>query len=154
MLDTNVISEAMKPAPAIQVIGWLNAHFADSAISSVTVFELAAGVALLAAGRRRDVFENAIEQAIRRFGSRVYAFDAAAARSAAHLLAQARAQGGALHQIPNKLADLQIAGIASACGFQLATRNVNDFAGLGLTLVNPWTLSTPSLSTPSPEPRR
>lgn len=138
LLDTNVISEALKPAPSPQVVSWLNVNFAQSAISSVTNFELWAGVGLLDPGRRKDALENAIARTIRRFGARVYAFDAAAAYSAAHLLAQARAQGLALHQIPNKLADLQIAGIASAYHLDLATRNVGDFAALGLTVINPW----------------
>jgi len=139
LLDTNVVSEALKPAPAPRVVNWLNANFADAAISSITIFELGAGLALLDAGRRKDVLHNAIARTIRRFGSRIYAFDAAAAQSAAQLLAQARAQGLALHQIPGKLADLQIAGITSAYGLALATRNVDDFEGLGLMLINPWT---------------
>jgi predicted nucleic acid-binding protein len=75
---------------------------------------------------------------IRRFGARIYAFDTVAAQSAARLLAQARAQGLALHQIRAKLADLQIAGIASAYGLDLATRNAGDFASLGLSLIDPW----------------
>jgi predicted nucleic acid-binding protein len=138
LLDTNVISEVLKQAPAPQVIDWLDAHFANTAISSITIFELGAGLALLSDGRRKDSLQNAIARTIRRFGTRVYAFDAAAAQSAAQLLAQARAQGLALHQIPNKLADLQIAGIAVAYGLGLATRNVRDFEGLALALVNPW----------------
>jgi toxin FitB len=139
LLDTNVISEVLKQTPAPQVIDWLDANFANTAISSITIFELGAGLALLSDGRRKDSLQNAIARAIRRFGTRVYAFDAAAAQSAAQLLAQARAQGLALHQIPNKLADLQIAGIAVAYRLDLATRNVRDFGGLGLTLINPWT---------------
>ncbi|WP_315700867.1 MULTISPECIES: PIN domain-containing protein [unclassified Bradyrhizobium] len=138
LLDTNVISEVLKLAPAPQVIGWLDANFSNTAISSITIFELGAGLAWLSDGRRKDKLQNAIGRAIRRFGTRVYAFDAAAAQSAALLLAQARAQGHALHQVPKKLADLQIAGIASAYGLQLATRNVGDFDGLGLGLINPW----------------
>jgi predicted nucleic acid-binding protein len=138
LLDTNVISEALKPAPSPQVVSWLNANFAHAAISSVTSFELWAGVALLEPGRRKDALENAIARTIRRFGARVYAFDAAAAYSSARLLAQARTQGLALHQIPNKLADLQIAGIAAAYHLDLAIRNVSDFAALGLTVINPW----------------
>ncbi|WP_316213628.1 MULTISPECIES: PIN domain-containing protein [unclassified Bradyrhizobium] len=138
LLDTNVISEVLKLAPAPQVIGWLDANFSNTAISSITIFELGAGLAWLTDGRRKDKLQNAIGRAIRRFGTRVYAFDAAAAQSAALLLAQARAQGHALHQVPKKLADLQIAGIASAYGLQLATRNVGDFDGLGLGLINPW----------------
>lgn len=138
LLDTNVLSEALKPAPATNVVKWLDQSFPDCAISSVTIFELCAGVALLDVGRRRDTLEAAIARIIRRFGARVYAFDTPAAQAAARLLAQARAQGMGLHQIPAKLADLQIAGIASAYGLSLATRNVGDFQGLGLSLENPW----------------
>lgn len=139
LLNTNVISEALRPAPEPRVIAWLNAHFPEAAISSVSIFELSAGVMLLEAGRRRDALESAVARTVRRFGARTYAFDAAAAHAAASLLARARTQGAALHQVPVKLADLQIAGIASAYGLALATRNVGDFAGLGLTLLNPWT---------------
>lgn len=139
LLDTNVISEALKPAPAPQVIRWLNHNFTEASISSVTIFELAAGVALLEAGRRKNALENAVTRMIRRFGARIYAFDASAAQAAARLMSQARAQGLALHQIPAKLADLQIAGIASAYGLDLATRNTADFAGLGLSIIDPWT---------------
>jgi predicted nucleic acid-binding protein len=138
LLDTNVLSEALKPAPSTAVVNWLNQNFAECALSSITIFELAAGVALLDPGRRRGALEAAIARMIRRFGERVYAFDTASAQAAARLLAKARAQGLGLHQIPAKLADLQIAGIASAYGLSLATRNVGDFDELDLTLVNPW----------------
>lgn len=138
LLDTNVISEALKPAPSPSVVGWLNANHANAAISSITIFELEAGAGMLQAGRRKDALENAIARTVRRFGSRVYAFDAAAAQAAARLLVQARAQGLGLHQIPSKLADLQIAGVALAYGLELAARNNGDFAGLGITVVDPW----------------
>lgn len=138
LLDTNVISEALRPAPSQAVVRWLNANQANAAISSLTIFELEAGAGLLEAGRRRDALENAIARAIRRFGTRVYAFDASAAQAAARLLSLARTQGLGLHQIPTKLADLQIAGVALAYGLELATRNVGDFQGLGITLLNPW----------------
>ncbi len=138
LLDTNVLSEALKPAPAPQVIAWLDAHFAECAISSLTVFELRAGLSILASGKRKDTLEKAITRALRRFADRTYAFDTAAAHAAAVLLADARNEGLALQQIPTKLADLQIAGIASAYGLQIATRNVTDFRGLGVSLLNPW----------------
>jgi len=144
LLDTNVISEALKSAPSPQVVSWLDSNFAGSALSSIAIFELGAGLAMLSPGRRRDALENAVTRTVRRFGSRIYAFDAAAAQAAARLLAQARASGLPLHQIPNKLADLQIAGIASAYGLDLATRNIGDFAGLGLELINPWQWSAPN----------
>jgi predicted nucleic acid-binding protein len=101
-----------------------------------------AGAVLLDPGRRREALEHAIARVIRRFAGRVFAFDAAAAEAAAKLLGAARAGGLGLHQLPAKLADLQIAGIAAAYGLDLVTRNVRDFAGLGLTLVDPWTALT------------
>jgi predicted nucleic acid-binding protein len=138
LLDTNVLSEALKPAPTPSLISWLDQNFSDCAISSLAIFELGAGVALLNPGRRRETLEAAIARIIRRFGSRVYAFDTPAAQSATRLLGHARAQGLGLHQIPSKLVDLQIAGIATAYRLALVTRNIGDFQGLGLTLVNPW----------------
>jgi hypothetical protein len=68
LLDTNVLSEALKPAPAPGVIKWLDQNFLDCAISSLAIFELDAGVALLDAGRRRETLEAAIVRIIRRFG--------------------------------------------------------------------------------------
>ncbi len=138
LLDTNVLSEALKPAPAQNVVTWLNQCFHECALSSVTVFELKAGVAMLDPGRRRDTIENAVTRLVRRFATRIYPFDAAAAEEAARLLAIARAGDMALHQVPAKLADLQIAGIAAAYGLELATRNTGDFAGLGIDLIDPW----------------
>ena len=60
LLDTNVVSEALKPAPVRQVVDWLNVRFADCAISSLVVFELNAGVSMLEPGRRRDALETAV----------------------------------------------------------------------------------------------
>lgn len=138
LLDTNVLSEVLRPAPSQNVVQWLNRNFSDAAISSITIFELAAGVAIMAKGRRRDTLETAIARMQRRFGSRIYAFDAAAASAAAKLLALARKRAQPLQHVQSKLADLQIAGIVSAYGLSLATRNVTDFTGLDLDLVDPW----------------
>lgn len=138
LLDTNVLSEALRPSPEPRVVAWLDQRFPEAAVSSVTLFELAAGVALLDPGRRRDTLESAVLRMARRFGDRIYAFDAAAAEAAARLLGAARAAGLGMHQLPAKLADLQIAGTAAAYDLTLATRNVKDFEGLGLRLVDPW----------------
>lgn len=137
LLDTNALSEALKPSPEPRVIAWLDRYFSESAVSTVTLFELASGIALLRRGRKRDTLESAVTRMSRRFGDRVNAFDAAA-EAAARLLATARASGLGVHQIPAKLADLQIAGTAAAYGLTLATRNTKDFEGLGLDLVDPW----------------
>ncbi len=138
LIDTNVLTEALKQAPAPQVVRWLNRAFTDSAISSVTAFELTAGATRLPAGQRRDAMENAIARLVRRFGPRTYSFDMAAAQSSTRLINLARTLGLGLHQLPTKTADLQIAGIAEAYGLTLATRNLRDFTGLGLSLFNPW----------------
>lgn len=142
LLDTNVLSEALRPAPAPQVIAWLNTRFPDCAISSTTIFEFGAGVAALPDSKRRDVLENAVARLIRRFGARIYAFDHPSALAAVKIMALARAHGLGLHQVPQKLPDLQLAGIAAAYGLELATRNVADFQGAGLTLVDPWAGAT------------
>ena len=125
------------------MVNWLNGRFAESAISSVTIVELAAGLAQLTPGKRRETLETAVARMVRRFGTRVYAFDALATQAAAKLLESARTQGLGLHQVPAKLADLQIGGIAAAYGLSLATRNVSDFQGLGLELINPWDAAAP-----------
>ncbi len=138
LLDTNVLSEALRPAPDRTVIAWLDRRFSECATSSITILELRAGIAMLRASRRKDALATAVSRMVRRFGSRVYSFDALAAEAAAEMLSRAKARGLGLHQIPAKLADLQIAGIASAYGLTLATRNVDDFQGLGLALENPW----------------
>ena len=136
LIDTNVLSEALKPSPAPQVVQWLDENFSEAAVASITIFELSAGVSMMTAGRRRDSLQAALARLTRRFGARVYAFDLVAARAAAELLERAHLSG---LQIPSKLADLQIGGIALAYDLALATRNRRDFEGLGLELVDPWT---------------
>lgn len=137
LLDTNVVSEVTRGAPSKQARLWLNQHFAQCAISTVSVLEMKVGLAMLPSGKRRANLEMIVARAIRRFGPRIYSFDAAAANAAAALYEKARAEGRSLQQ-PGKFADLQIAGIASAYGLELATRNIADFEGTDLRLVNPW----------------
>lgn len=138
LLDTNVVSEGLRVNPDANVVRWLNTRAAECAVSSITLFELAVGLARLPEGKRRDVLEAAITRAIRRFGRRIYSFDAIAARAAAALFERARAAGVGPRDLPAKIADLQIAGIASAYGLELATRNVADFKHTGIGLINPW----------------
>lgn len=135
VLDTNVISEFMRPRPSDVVRRWLDAQPASSVwTTAVTVFELRYGLNLLPAGRRRRGLERAFD---RIFGEvlagRILDFDAAAARSAA-AIACARRSGGE----PLATQDVQIAGIVSARSAVLATRNVRDFANLPVSVVNPW----------------
>jgi toxin FitB len=138
LLDTNVISEVLRPAPSTRVVAWLNTHTNDCTLCSITLFELNAGVAMLPDGARRNALAGAVAAIRSRFGASILPFDAAAADESAALLEQARKLGLGLHQIPEKLADLQIAGIANASGNTLATRNTGDFQGLPIDLINPW----------------
>ena len=138
LLDSNVVSEALKPAPATSVLAWLDTHFESCAISTITVLELEVGIQSLPSGRRRDRLQGAVALAIDRFRPRILPFDETAARSAGSLFALARSGGLPLHQMPFKLADLQIAGIAAANECALAARNAADFHGLGIDLVDPW----------------
>jgi toxin FitB len=138
LLDTNVVSEPLVAAPNSQVLRWLNIHFPESAISSVTALELMVGAGRLPKGKRRDSIEQAVARTIRRFGGRIYPFDLAAAQAASALVPTARAAGRGAHQLPDHLADIQIAGIATANGLKLATRNIRHYAAFGIELVNPW----------------
>ena len=140
LLDTNVVSEALRSAPSTLVLAWLDEHFDACAISTITILELEVGVQSLPTGRRRDRLHSAVTLALERFRPRVLSFDEAAVRAATSLFALARSNGLPLHQIPTKLADLQIAGIAAANECSLATRNVGDFRGLGIDLIDPWSV--------------
>ena len=141
LLDTNVVSEALRAAPSASVVAWLDAHSDACAISTITILELEVGVQSLPAGRRRDRLHSAVTLAIERFRPPVLPFDEAAVRAAASLFALARSGGLPLQQMPAKLADLQIAGIAAANECSLATRNVSDFRGLGIDLIDPWSVT-------------
>jgi toxin FitB len=137
LLDTNVLSEVLKLTPAPQCSTGLTQILRTLLFRALRFSNLVPDwhCSVTTAERQPSKRYRPDDQAL---GTRVYAFDAVAAQCAAQLLAQARAQGLALHQLPNKPADLQIARIAAAYGLDLATRNVEDFRGLGLTLIDPW----------------
>jgi predicted nucleic acid-binding protein len=103
-------------------------------LTSITVAELLAGVAALPAGRRRNKLAQALtEQVLPLFEGRVLAFDARAAHDFGRVQAGAQASGN-----PIGFADAAIAAIASAHRFALATRNVRDFKGTGVQIIDPW----------------
>jgi predicted nucleic acid-binding protein len=137
VLDTNVLSELMKPAPSKRVVNWMAAQPAQSLYTtSVAQAEILHGVMLLPSGRRRTAFETAAEEMFREeFAGRVLAFGSDAAPSYAHIAADRRRAG-----LPISQFDAQIAAIARSTGAAVATRNVTDFEGLGIDLVNPWKL--------------
>lgn len=135
LLDTNVISELMRPEPAQIVLDWFGALDAgDLFISAITEAELRTGVAILPDGQRRDRLQAAIDAMIDQdFQSRVLPFDSLAAKAYAEIAAQRRAAGRPIAE-----ADCQIAAIARATDAPIATRNVKDFDGCGVCVINPW----------------
>lgn len=135
ILDTNVVSEPLRPAPDAAVLAWLDAQAsATLCLTSITLAELMAGVAALPAGRRRNRLAQALtDEVMPLFEGRVLAFDARAAHAYARVQAGARAAGN-----PIGFADAAIAAIAVAHGFALATRNGRDFKGTGVELIDPW----------------
>ena len=142
LLDTNVLSELMRNQPAVALLDWF-AQNAQSAMhtSAITQAEILTGVALLPAGQRRTALVTSAEQMFDQdFASHCLAFDTAAAKHYAVLVA-ARTRLGQ----PVSTEDAQIAAIALAAGLTVATRNIKDFENIkGLTLANPWLNTTPA----------
>jgi predicted nucleic acid-binding protein len=138
ILDTNVLSELMRPAPSPLVVAWVAAQPSASLhITSITEAEILHGVLLLPAGRRRAALEAAaVAMFAEDFDDRILAFGSDAAGAYARIAADRRRSG---HPISHF--DAQIAAIARTAGAALATRNVADFADLGLSVVNPWSAS-------------
>jgi predicted nucleic acid-binding protein len=135
LLDTNILSELMRPAPEKRVEQWL-AEQPDASvfISAITEAELRYGVALLPSGKRRSALAAVIEDMLGEdFTGRILPFDSAAAVAFAEIAAARRQAGRPIAQ-----ADAQIAAIARSRGAALATRNVPDFEGCGIDVVNPW----------------
>lgn len=134
VLDTNVVSEAMKPAPHPQVQAWLDLQVAETLyLSSVTVAELLFGIAALPDGRRKQLLGEAVEGLLALFADRILPFDLAAAQRYAQLAMGARTQG---RGFPTP--DGYIAAIAASRGFIVASRDVAPFAAAGVEVINPW----------------
>jgi hypothetical protein len=135
VLDTNVVSELLRPAPAAQVEAWLAGQDGASVyFTAVGDAELRHGLAILPAGKRREALMKAVEGILEHeFRDRVLAFDRDAARAYANIAAERRAAGRPISQFA-----CQIAAIARANGASLATRNTADFAGCGIVLIDPW----------------
>ena len=135
ILDTNVVSEPLKPAPAQVVLDWLDRQAPETLyLTTVSLAKLLAGIEALPQGRRRLELEQAVtRQLMPLFEGRILSFDARAAEAFGKVQAGARAVGNTIG-----FADGAIAAIATSQGFALATRNVRDFRGAGVALINPW----------------
>lgn len=134
ILDTNVISELMRPTPDDRVIRWVDALApSDGWTTSVTYAEIAAGIALLPRGSRQRHLAAAFDQMRALLDAHVLSFDANAASEYGGVIARRSRLGR-----PISVVDAQIAAIGITAGATIATRNTADFAETGADVVNPW----------------
>jgi toxin FitB len=136
LLDTNVVSEPLRPRPNLNVLVWLDAQAAESLyLSTVSVAELLLGIESLPIGKRRRALAAALdEQIMALFGRRIVPFDLVAAGVYAKIVMRARRHGH-----PIGVADAQIAAIAESRRFSVATRDEAPFQAAGIPVINPWT---------------
>jgi predicted nucleic acid-binding protein len=136
ILDTNVISEPMKPQgdPAVQA--WLDRQESETLyITATSLSELLVGIELVPAGKRRANLAASLTRLLERlFGPRLLPFDRPAAIAYASVIGHTRAAGYTI-----SVADAQIAAIARVTGFTVATRDIDPFVGAKTPIVNPWT---------------
>lgn len=135
LLDTNVVSEAMKPEPDPAVRDWLDEQAAETLyLSSVSIAELMFGVSALPEGKRKDRLTATLDGVMVLFADRILPFDTAAARRYADLAVKARAAGKGF-----PTPDGYIAATAAAHGFAVASRDASAFKAAGLNVIDPWT---------------
>lgn len=136
VLDTNVVSEPLKTAASPAVIEWLDRQNLETLfLSAISLAELRYGVAALPEGRRKEGLKAALDERIfSLFGSRILAFDTAAADAYAVIRGRARAEGKSIGA-----SDGYIAATAAALGFAVATRDTGPFEAAGVPFINPWT---------------
>jgi len=138
VLDTNVVSEAIKPESHPSVRAWLDAQVAETMfLPSITVAELLFGIGAMPDGRRKKILAARIDSLQDAFADRILPFDTPAARCYADLAVKARAIGTGF-----PTPDGYIAAIATAHGFTVASRDTSAFNAAGLTVINPWTVTT------------
>ena len=134
LLDTNVVSEAMKPEPDAAVSAWLNNQAAETLyLSSVTLAELLFGIRALPASKRKNMLDGALNELLELLQDRVRPFDTEAARHYADLAATAK-NGGRGFPKP----DGYIAAIAASRAFIVASRDTSPYEAAGVTVINPW----------------
>lgn len=135
ILDTNVLSEILRPAPDAKVMAWLAAQPRFALFTTtVTQAELLYGVKVLPDGRRKSGLREAVLAVFAiDFEGQVLSFDSDAACVYAEIAADRRSAGQPISQF-----DAMIAAIARSRGADLATRNVKDFADCGIHVINPW----------------
>ena len=134
LLDTNVVSEAMKPEPDPAVRRWLDEQAAETLyLSSVTIAELMFGVGSLPKGKRKEKLAAALEGVLELFVDRILPFDTNAACHYSELAVKARAAGKGF-----PTPDGYIAATAASHDFVVASRDASAFTAAGLTVIDPW----------------
>ena len=135
ILDTNVVSEPMKPNANPAVVAWLDQQVAETLyLTATSLAELLVGIEVLPIGKRKEGLDAALVDLMSiLFGSRVLPFDHHAAMAYAPLVNRARVGGRII-----SVADGQIAAIAAVHGFAVATRDTGPFMAAGVSIINPW----------------
>lgn len=135
ILDTNVLSELMRPKPSANVAAWVAKQpITEIFTTTITEAEIFYGIELLAEGKRREQLLAAADAMFTEdLAGRVFGFESDAARAFSQIAAQRRSLGR-----PISHADAQIAAIVKARRARLATRNIGDFDDCGIDVVNPW----------------
>jgi toxin FitB len=138
ILDTNVVSELMKKKPCDAVAAWARRHRPGEFVTtSITAMELHAGVQKLNPGKRQRELGDGVAWVLSELlQNRILNFDERAAREAAVWHAQLRRSGRTM-----QVTDSQIAGIAMSRRIPIATRDVGDFSGIAVKLIDPWAWS-------------
>ena len=137
VLDTNVISEVLRPVPERSVLDWLaNQPRASLFTTTVTRGEILYGIRLLSDGKRRRGLRDAAQKIFDDdFADQVLSFDSDAADMYAEIVASRRTAGNPIRQF-----DAMIVAMARSRGASLATRNVKDFEDCGVDVIDPWTV--------------
>ena len=135
MLDTNMLSEIMRPKPERKIVEWIVRQPSDDLFTAaVCQAEILSGLAIMPSGRRRADLEDAAHAMFAEdFDGRILPFDTEAAAAYAEVFAARRKAGR-----PSGTIDLMLVAVARVHGARVVTRNVADFEGVGVAIVNPW----------------
>jgi toxin FitB len=134
ILDTNVVSELMRPEPAPGVASWVrDRDRRELCTTAITLAEIRYGIARLPDGRRKQVLLAAADEIFSAFAEQIVSFDTAAAE---HYAAIAISRERAGKRIAGF--DALITAVCRSRGAALATRNVSDFDGIGIEIIDPW----------------
>ncbi len=134
ILDTNVVSEAMKVQPSVKVEAWTKTQDPAAVfITTITQAEIFYGIECLPDSRRREHLRSMSEKVLAQFEGRILSFDKDAARHYSHVVVRRERAGRPISDL-----DAMIAAIARTHRASVATRDISGFHGCGVDLINPW----------------